>query len=251
MTRRSSPLTKELTLNTSRMLLHTSRLGVVSAALSVTVLAGAGTALAHAEVTASDARALAENVTLSFTSEAESDTAGIASLRIVLPEGITPGAVVLKDGPKGWALTPSADGYTVSGPALKAGTDAEHSIVVRQLPNAKSLAFKTIETYSDGKVSRWIEVPGDAEQSEQPAPVLKLKAAAPGAKAVIQSPTASPTPSKAATTPAPENSKQESAPSADAASEERSDSSSSGGIIALVVAVLLVLGGGTWWVKKR
>ncbi|MFI6696423.1 hypothetical protein ACIBLA_32660 [Streptomyces sp. NPDC050433] len=46
--------------------------------------------------------------------------------------------------------TATADGYTVGGTALAAGTNAEHSVVVRQLPDAKSLALKTVETYGDG-----------------------------------------------------------------------------------------------------
>ncbi|MFJ2477985.1 hypothetical protein ACIOWI_34310 [Streptomyces sp. NPDC087659] len=54
------------------------------------VLLGAGPAAAHVEVEADTAQALAENVTLTFSAESESDKAGITSLRVVLPEGITP-----------------------------------------------------------------------------------------------------------------------------------------------------------------
>ncbi|MCX5601253.1 YcnI family protein [Streptomyces phaeochromogenes] len=79
--------------------------------------------------------------------------------------------------------------------AVSRTADAEHEIKVRQLPDAKKIAFKTVEVYSDGKISRWIELPSGGEEPEQPAPVLELKAAAPGAKPVIPSPSASPTPS--------------------------------------------------------
>jgi hypothetical protein len=58
----------------------------------------------------------------------------------------------------------------VGGPALKAGVDAEHQIKVRQLPDAEEIAFKTVETYSAGKMSRWIELPSGGDEPEQPAP---------------------------------------------------------------------------------
>lgn len=92
--------------------------------------------------------------------------------------------MTLEEAPKGWKLKAGSDGYSLAGPALKAGVDAEHKIKVRQLPDAKEIAFKTVETYSDGEVSRWIELPTGGEEPEQPAPVLELKAAAPGAKPV-------------------------------------------------------------------
>ncbi|WP_186356877.1 DUF1775 domain-containing protein [Streptomyces sp. SLBN-118] len=80
--------------------------------------------------------------------------------------------------------TPSEDGSTVGGKALATRTDAVHSITVTQLPDAKSLAFKTIETYGDGTVDRWIELPGGGAEPENPAPVLALKPAAPGPRRV-------------------------------------------------------------------
>ncbi len=200
-------------------------------------------------MTASDARALAENVTLSFTSEAESDGAGIKELRIVLPKGIAPNAVALKDAPKGWKLTATADGYTVRGKALTVGTDAEHSITVRQLPDAKSLAFKTLETYSDGKMSRWIEVPGNGEKAENPAPVLELKAAAPGAEPIAPNPSPKPrtsTPSKGASSPAASTSGKQTK------AEAEEDSGSSTGALVIVIAVVVLLGGAGvfWWLRR-
>lgn len=40
---------------------------------------------------------------------------------------------------------------------MKAGEDAEHSVVVRQLPDAEEVVFRPLQTYSDGRVYRWIE----------------------------------------------------------------------------------------------
>ncbi|RPK92403.1 hypothetical protein EES46_08365 [Streptomyces sp. ADI98-10] len=121
------------------------RAALVATAVVVTA---AGPAAAHVEVKSSNAKALAENVTLDFLAESESDTAGITELRIVLPEGIAPADVTYKEGPKGWEFAPTADGYTVKGPAVAPGVDAEYSVTVRQLPDAKDAAFKTLQTYS-------------------------------------------------------------------------------------------------------
>ena len=89
----------------------------------------------------------------------------------------------------------------MAGPALKVGQDAVFAVTVAQLPsNATELPFKTLETYSDGKVDRWIEIP-EAGQPEppNPAPVLKLKPAAAAPTSVSPSPTsAAPAPGSAA-----------------------------------------------------
>ncbi|WP_405911260.1 DUF1775 domain-containing protein [Streptomyces sp. NBC_00828] len=229
----------------------TRRVGLVGAAALTATLAMAGTASAHAEVEADTPQALAENVTLSFVSEAESSSAGFTELRIVLPDGIAPADVSLDEAPKGWTFKATADGYTVGGAALKTGVDAEHKIKVRQLPDAKEIAFKTVETYSDGEVSRWIELPSGGEEPEQPAPLLELKAAAPGAKPVGTSPTPSPTPSatpSAASTAATEPAG--TATTSNTATEE-DDGMSSGVVVGVIVVALLVLGGGAWWLVKR
>ncbi|WP_328476475.1 YcnI family protein [Streptomyces sp. NBC_00377] len=238
---------------------RTGRRLVLAAAVALTAgLALATPAAAHAEVEADKPQALAENVTLSFVSEAESEAAGFTELRVVLPEGIVPADVTLGEGPKGWKFTATKDGYTVAGPALKAGVDAEHKIRIRQLPDAEELAFKTVETYSDGEISRWIELPADGKEAEQPAPLLKLKAAAPGAKAVGPSPTAAqsatagaaaPTPSAAAPSAAASAADTSSA-AADTASDEESGMSSAT-LVTGIVVVLLVLGGGAWWLLRR
>ncbi|WP_329295841.1 DUF1775 domain-containing protein [Streptomyces pseudovenezuelae] len=227
---------------------------VLAGAVALTAtLALATPAAAHAEVEADKPQALAENVTLSFVSEAESDSAGFTELRVVLPEGIAPADVTLSAGPKGWKLTATKDGYTVGGPALKAGVDGEHRIKVRQLPDAKELAFKTVETYSNGEVSRWIELPGGGQEPEQPAPVLKLKAAAPGAKPVSPSPTAtqSATPSAAASAPSTAASASDASPAPSDTAADKDDGMSAGALVAVTVLALLVLGGGAWWLVKR
>jgi uncharacterized protein YcnI len=176
------------------------RLSVAAAAAATAVLLTAVPAAAHTEVEADKAQALAEHVTVSFHAEAESDTSGIKEVRVVLPEGIAPADVTYDKGPTGWKFSATDDGYTVGGAALKAGESAVYSVVVRQLPDAREVPFKTLQTYGDGHVDRWIELD---ENGENPAPTLELKAAAPGAKPVGPSPdgSASPTPTAVATTP--------------------------------------------------
>ncbi|MFE9110527.1 DUF1775 domain-containing protein [Streptomyces collinus] len=215
------------------------RITLTCAAALTATLALAAPAFAHAEVEADTPRALAENVTLTFVSEAESDTAGFTALRVVLPDGIAPGDVKLGDAPKGWKLKTSGDGYTVAGPALKTGVDAEYKVKVRRLPDAEQLVFKTLETYSDGEIARWIELPDGDVESEQPAPVLELEAASPGAT--------SPDPNSSTSGAAAEAT--DAQPSGKTAAAQTDGSSWP--VAGSVIAGLLVLGGGVWWLVRR
>jgi uncharacterized protein YcnI len=170
------------------------------------VLALAGPALAHVEVSADKTTAGATDVTLTFTGEAENPGGGIQSERVVLPEGIAPGDVTLVKAPSGWKFTRGGDGFTVAGKALKIGTDAVWSVKVAKLPDgATTLNFKTLETYGNGDVSRWIEIQqAGQDEPDNPAPQVKLKA---GAAVPSVSPSASasaslsPSPAAAASSP--------------------------------------------------
>ncbi|MFC5958507.1 DUF1775 domain-containing protein [Streptomyces pratens] len=224
------------------------RPALVTAATAAAVLLAAGPAAAHVHVESDNAQALAQDVTLTFAAASESADAGITQLRVVLPEGIEPTDVTYGEGPKGWKLTVTDDGYTVKGPAVKAGEDVEHSVVVRQLPDAKELAFKTLQSYSDGRIDRWIELAepgGDGHGHGNEAPVLELEAAAPGAASVGPSPTAPE--SAPAPSPAPTAEETTATPSARAAvaDSEAEDSGLSSaawaGIVAVVLAVAAVV----------
>jgi hypothetical protein len=140
----------------------------------IAALAVAGVAYAHVEVEAEPAVGGAAAV-VTFSAEAESPSSGIKSVQIILPAGIAPSDVSLKSGPPGWTLTPTADGYTVAGPALPRGRDAEHAITVKALPNQPQVVFKALVTYANNSVDRWIEEPSTANPNpDQPAPILKL-----------------------------------------------------------------------------
>ncbi len=177
------------------------RLGAVLAGV-VVALAMTGVAYAHVEVEADPAEAGSTNAVVTFSAEAESSTAGIASVRVVLPAGIAPADVTLKAAPSGWTLTTNADGYTVGGKALAKGKQAVHSVTVARLPDSTSLVFKTLVNYSDGTVDRWIEEPTTANPNpENPAPVLKLKPGTQPAPTTAAPTTAAPSPA-ATTAPA-------------------------------------------------
>ncbi|MFE0465490.1 DUF1775 domain-containing protein, partial [Kitasatospora sp. NPDC058965] len=167
-------------MKTSRAL---SRAAVVTAVAAGSLLV-AEPAFAHVQVAASSAQALATHVTVTFTAEAESPTAGLANFRVVLPDGIAPGDVSLAAAPQGWAFKATDDGFTVGGTALPQGKDAVYQVTIRQLPDAPELVFKTLETYGDGQVERWIELTKDGTDPDHPAPTLKLTAAAAGATPV-------------------------------------------------------------------
>lgn len=228
------------------------RLGVLTVAAFALAVATAGPAAAHAEVEAEGARALDENVDLEFSAESESASAGITGLEVILPKGIVPADLTYKSGPDGWKFTPTDRGYTVSGTKLAVGEDVEYTVTVRQLPDARSLVFKTLQSYSDGKVDRWIELEdseGDGHGHGHPAPRLDLKAAAPGAKPV--SPTPSPSQESTTAPPSPEPSDTASTPSAEPAADGTDEDTSPAVPLAVGAAVLLALGGGAWWLRSR
>jgi uncharacterized protein YcnI len=241
---RPTPLTRRLS--------RTGALTAVAVAFAVAVTF-AGPAAAHSEVEAEGARALDQNVALTFTAESESASAGISKLEVILPEGLTPADIAFKEGPKGWKFAPTSRGYTVSGAELAVGEDAEYVVTVRQLPDAKSLVFKTLQSYSDGKVDRWIELEesgGDGHGHGHPAPRLDLKAAAPGAKAVSPTPSEEPTTEEPATSTPPTGAP--SSPSAQAAAD--ATDGDDGMPVALPIgigAAVVVLGAGAWWLRSR
>ncbi|WP_327238142.1 YcnI family protein [Streptomyces sp. NBC_01317] len=217
---------------------------VVAAVTLAASIALSTPASAHVQVEAAGARALDKNVSLRFTAATESDTAGITALEVILPDGIVPADITYAGGPEGWKLTPTAGGYTVSGPEMAVGQPAAYAVTVRQLPYLKSLAFKTLQTYGDGRVDRWVEPakPSGAHDAKhgKPAPVLVLAPAAPGAK-----PAAGATASADAVP-----GEIPGASSRAGASEETSGGANPALIIGFVVVVVALVGG-TWWFRRR
>ncbi|MBV7694269.1 DUF1775 domain-containing protein [Streptomyces sp. TRM70350] len=228
------------------------RLSTVSATLAAAVLVAAGPAFAHTEVEAENARALAQDVTLTFSAASESSSAGITGLEVFLPDGITPADVTYEDGPKGWKFATTSRGYKVSGPRLAVGEDAEFSVTVRQLPDAEELVFKTLQSYSDGRVDRWIELEdsGDEHGHGHPAPKLELGPAEPGAKLVSPAPTETVTPAAPPSAASADAAERTPPPSPKEAADE-DDGISPAALTAGGAVVLLCAGAGVWWFRRR
>ena len=224
----------------------------ISATAAVGVLALAGPALAHVEVSADKTTAGATDVTLTFTGEAENDAAGIASERVVLPKGIAPAEVTLVKAPSGWKFSTTADGFTVGGKALRTGTDAVWSVKIAKLPDgATTLDFKTLETYGNGEVSRWIELPEPGQdEPDNPAPRLKLKAGPSTAPSSAASSPAAASPATASSEPAavPASSAPATATAAQPAS---ADDGSSTWWIWVILVVLVIAAGAVFALRRR
>jgi uncharacterized protein YcnI len=133
---------------------------------------------------------------LTFRVPNESDTAATIELRVQLPQENPFTSVSVK--PKqGWEVevtprqldtpldnhgeevTEVASEITWSGGRIEPGQFDEFEISVGRVPSdVDELFFPAIQTYDDGQVSSWIELPGaDGEEPENPAPELTLVAA--------------------------------------------------------------------------
>lgn len=75
-------------------------------------------------------------------------------------------------------VTDAVSEITWTGGRIEPGHYEDFDVAFGQLPdNTTQLPFKTLQTYSDGKVVRWIEeVEQGADEPENPAPVLRLTA---------------------------------------------------------------------------
>jgi uncharacterized protein len=180
----------------------------VAAAAAAAVGLTALPALAHVSVSSTDATQGGFGV-LTFRMPNEVDNANATELKVQLPADQPLASVAVKPQP-GWAYTVSTaklatpltddDGNKVTdytsvidwkatAGGIKPGEYAEFQLSVGPLPKADSMVFKAIQTYSDGKVVSWIDVPpaGSTAEPESSAPTLKLAAA--GADTAATTPT--------------------------------------------------------------
>ncbi|MFI9644583.1 YcnI family protein [Micromonospora sp. NPDC051925] len=172
-------------------------------AVAATLLGFAGPAAAHVTVNPKEATQGSYG-RFAFRVPNESDTASTVKVEVTLPENAPVGSVSTMPVP-GWTvavekrkvdppievhgsqLTEAVAKLTWTAAAdagVKPGQFQEFPVSMGPLPQVDTMVFKTLQTYSDGNVSRWIEepVPG-AEEPEDPAPVLTLAAAAPSPSA--------------------------------------------------------------------
>jgi uncharacterized protein YcnI len=175
------------------------RVTVVAGTAAALTFALAGPAAAHVGVS-SAAAVQGGYSTVTFKVPNESDEASTTKLEVNLPADAPVASVSVRPVP-GWTVvaqkaklaTPlEAHGtqiteavnkitWTASGDAaIKPGEFQTFDVSMGPLPQAEQMIFKSLQTYSDGTVVRWIDEPAtDGTEPESPAPVLKLAAAAP------------------------------------------------------------------------
>ncbi|HVV35082.1 MAG TPA: YcnI family protein [Acidimicrobiales bacterium] len=161
-------------------------------ALGLVVL-GATPALAHVTVDPSSAASGASDVTLRFRVPNEEDNSTTSKVELFLPTDHPIAGVAVEAAP-GWTVTTETtklakaihtdDGditdvvskVTWDGGSIGAGQFAEFTIEAGALPDdTSSLVFKAVQTYANGDVVRWIDVPtSSGAEPEHPAPTLKL-----------------------------------------------------------------------------
>ncbi|MEU6505982.1 YcnI family protein [Streptomyces sp. NPDC046942] len=189
------------------------RAAAVTAGAAAIVLLAAGAASAHVTVHPESYAKGATDGVLTFRVPNEEDSASTTKVQVFLPTD-HPVLGVLVHPQDGWTaqvtntklktpvktddgtITEAASEITFTGGKIGAGQYEDFTVAFGRLPDdTGQLVFKTLQTYSDGKVARWIEEPTGGAEPENPAPVLKLTAG---------DPTAAPAPAKstAATTQA-------------------------------------------------
>jgi uncharacterized protein YcnI len=188
---------------------HLLRAGLVLLVSAVAVFAFAGPAGAH--VTVSSASATQGGYgKITFRVPNEKANASTVALEVNLPTNAPVASVSVKpvagwtaEVTKGTLPTPikTDDGEITEGvtkivwtatpdAAVKPGQFQEFDISAGPLPQVDQMVFKTLQTYSDGDIVRWIDEPKDGVELDHPAPTLKLaKAAAAQAPAADESTT--------------------------------------------------------------
>ncbi|MFD3929738.1 YcnI family protein [Streptomyces sp. NPDC058614] len=171
------------------------RAGLVAGLATAGVLAAAGAAFAHVTVHPESYAKGATDGVLTFRVPNEEDTASTTKVQVFLPTD-HPVLGVLVTPEAGWtaqvtttklktpvktddgSITDAVSEITWTGGRIRHGEYQDFNVAFGQLPDdVDQLTFKTLQTYSDGSVVRWIE---EAEQGgdepENPAPVLTLTA---------------------------------------------------------------------------
>ncbi|MGW1745121.1 YcnI family copper-binding membrane protein [Streptomyces sp. NPDC002092] len=173
------------------------RLAVVGALAIAGVLAGAGAAFAHVTVHPDSYPQGASDGTLTFRVPNEEDNARTTKVDIVFPAD-HPIPSVLVSPVAGWTaqvknthlktpiktddgdITSAVSEIVWTGGGIAPGNYQDFTVAFGQLPSGTDqLAFKALQTYSDGKVVRWIEQQQSGQpEPDNPAPTLKLTPAA-------------------------------------------------------------------------
>ncbi|MET9902695.1 YcnI family protein [Streptomyces sp. NPDC006446] len=171
------------------------RTGTLAALTTAGVLAAAGAAFAHVTVHPESYAKGATDGVLSFRVPNEEDTASTTKVQVFLPTD-HPVLGVLVTPQAGWTakvttiklkkpvktddgtISDAVSEITWTGGRIRHGEFQDFDVAFGQLPDdTDQLTFKTLQTYSDGKVARWIEeAKKGGDEPESPAPVLALTA---------------------------------------------------------------------------
>ncbi|MFK4146178.1 YcnI family protein [Streptomyces sp. NPDC004065] len=180
--------------------MKTSRLAAAAAVAGSAVLALSAPASAHVGVQPETTPAKGGYVVVDFKVPNERDDAATTKLEVSFPTD-HPLASVMPQPMDGWRIEVTkskpakpieAHGEKIAEVVTKVTWTAEGKggvqpgyfqkfpVSIGALPeDADQLVFKALQTYSDKEVVRWIEVPQEGQaEPDNPAPVLKLAAAA-------------------------------------------------------------------------
>ncbi|BBA98630.1 hypothetical protein RVR_4888 [Actinacidiphila reveromycinica] len=172
------------------------RAATVAALAGSAVLLAAVPAFAHVTVQPGSA-AKGSYSTVSFKVPCEEDNASTVKLEVNLPTDHPIASVSIQPVP-GWTakvtttklttplktddgtVTSAVTKITWTGGKIEPGQFQQFPVSFGPLPdNTDTLTFKALQTYSDGNVVRWIEIPQAGQPEPQnPAPTLQLTAAA-------------------------------------------------------------------------
>ncbi|MFI6055305.1 YcnI family protein [Streptomyces violascens] len=191
------------------------RVATVAALTVAGVVAATGIASAHITVHPGSYAKGATDGVLTFRVPNEEDNAGTTQVQVFLPTD-HPVLGVLVAPQDGWTakvtnaklktpiktddgtITDAVSEITWTGGKVEPGHYEDFNVAFGQLPDdTDQLTFKTLQTYSDGKVVRWIEdTPKNGQAPENPAPVLQLTAKAADGSVPSGSPAAASTATK-------------------------------------------------------
>jgi periplasmic copper chaperone A len=180
----------------SRRFRVTARVAVVVAGAGAGVVALAGTAFAHVTITPSSAQQ-GSTAELTFKVPNEESAAATVEVQVQVPTAHPIAQFLVKPVP-GWTVsvqtvtlakpivtddgsfTTAVSEVTWTGGKIEPGQYQDFSVSADPLPSGiGQLAFKAIQTYSNGDVVRWIDLSQAGQpEPEHPAPVLTLTSAA-------------------------------------------------------------------------
>jgi uncharacterized protein YcnI len=179
----------------TRLARGAARVLLVLAGTGAGLLVLAGTAFAHVTITPGTA-VQGSTAELTFKVPNEESNASTVELQLQVPTDHPIAQFLVKPVP-GWSVSVKTvklakplvtdDGsfasavseVTWTGGTIKVGQYQDFSVSADPLPSGvSSVVFKAIQTYSNGDVVRWIDLPQPGQpEPEHPAPVLTLTAA--------------------------------------------------------------------------